>query len=285
MVERHIIDAALAEEAQSQEDVLEGFFSVFMHLLEAIFGSFTDSDSEYSEISREDAAQVDRMSAEEFMRTVGNGRLRELARQYEGVDLENISPVAVSARISSGLGHRDVDHIPGASSEHRGLDIAVPDGTPIYNTMPGVVVRSETQRNRDGSIAGFGHWIEVACIDGTRRRYAHLSEQDVSVGTVVHQGDQLGLSGHSGVGSGPHLHYEWRRPNGSVAEPMIAGVRYRENDRSYVGTTVAAMDRAEVLAQREEILAREQREEASGAAINAANLAYRQRQAQLEGRS
>ena len=41
------------------------------------------------------------------------------------------------------------------------------------------------QLDKNGKPAGFGNWVEVACIDGTRRRYAHLKERDVKVGDVV----------------------------------------------------------------------------------------------------
>ena len=43
---------------------------------------------------------------------------------------------------------------------------------------------------------------------GYKTRYAHMSRIDVKLGQRVTRGDCLGLSGRSGLVSGPHLHYE-----------------------------------------------------------------------------
>ncbi|OYW13227.1 MAG: hypothetical protein B7X02_02630 [Rhodospirillales bacterium 12-54-5] len=100
-------------------------------------------------------------------------------------------------------------------------------------------MRSETQYDKNGKIAGFGHWVEVACIDGTRRRYGHLKTEGVPVGTVLRQGDAIGVMGNSGTSGGLHLHYEWRNANGQLMEPEINGKTYHNNDKSYVRTAVA----------------------------------------------
>jgi murein DD-endopeptidase MepM/ murein hydrolase activator NlpD len=216
-----------------------GILDLFKKLFSAIFGSYTDSDSEYSLIDRERAkpnswGENGRARAEALIDSIGNEKLRALATQYHGKTPTNISPFAVPATITSHLGHREVNV---GSHDHKGIDMvpAMVSSNPIHihNTMPGVVVRSETQYNKDGKMDGFGHWVEVACIDGTRRRYAHLAEKGVAVGTVLHQGEVIGIMGASGVGTGAHLHYEWRDASGGVIEPMIDTKVFARNDRSY----------------------------------------------------
>jgi len=238
---------ALAGQQQAESG---GFLTIMMKffadLLKAIFGAFNDTTSEYSEIDQSRAKHSNRavgaQAAEQFLATIGNGKLRDLAAKYEGKKLTNISPFDVEATITSGIGHRDVP-IAGASSEHKGLDSVptVSSGAPvrISNTMPGVVVRAETQYNKDGKVAGFGNWVEVACIDGTRRRYAHLASMNVKVGDVLDQGQKIGIMGNTGTGTGAHLHYEWRKPNGELLAVEMNGKAYHDNDPSYVRSKVS----------------------------------------------
>ena len=59
---------------------------------------------------------------------------------------------------------------------------------------------------------GYGLYVDISHGDGYRTRYAHLSSIDVQVGETVGQGQVIGVSGDSGVSSGPHLHFEiWRK--------------------------------------------------------------------------
>ena len=59
--------------------------------------------------------------------------------------------------------------------------------------------------------------------------YGHLSEMSVEVGDVVTMGQEIGLTGASGLdlsrpGVGPHLHFEVREPGGSTwADPGDRG--------------------------------------------------------------
>lgn len=96
---------------------------------------------------------------------------------------------------------------------HVGLDIGVPAGTPIYAAEGGKVKQ-----------AGFSEyfrpepvWIEED--DGDIAIYGHLQKAVVKAGQKVRSGDLLGYSGEQTIpgtytpdGSGPHLHFELRRP-------------------------------------------------------------------------
>jgi murein DD-endopeptidase MepM/ murein hydrolase activator NlpD len=98
---------------------------------------------------------------------------------------------------------------PGGS-RNPGTDYAVPTGTPIKaiadGTITGIV---ETFRGAGGRM------IFQSFAGGYNADYLHLSAIHVKTGQVVKQGEVIGLSGASGLGSetgyGPHLHLAFRR--------------------------------------------------------------------------
>lgn len=100
---------------------------------------------------------------------------------------------------------------------HRGVDIAVPAGTPVRAMAPGVVEFA-------GTMSGYGSVVIVDHGRGVRTIYAHLSEIQVAAGDEVAGRPVIGLSGSSGRATGEHLHFEIVR--GSRAEdpvPLLGG--------------------------------------------------------------
>lgn len=118
----------------------------------------------------------------------------------------------VEGPIASGFGPRDI----GAGYEfHPGIDIAVPEGTPIHAALSGTVIFTEPE----ASSGGYGNYT---CIDhggGLSTCYAHQSEFAVSPGQSVSQGEVIGYTGCTGYCLGPHLHFEVR-VFGEVTDPM-----------------------------------------------------------------
>lgn len=107
-------------------------------------------------------------------------------------------------RVSSHFGHRH-DPLHGDARAHKGIDIALAEGTSIQSPEDGVVTRSGYDED------GYGYWIEIEHPSGERTRYAHLSRRLVRRGDLVEQGQLIGLSGSTGRATGPHLHFEVRR--------------------------------------------------------------------------
>lgn len=95
---------------------------------------------------------------------------------------------------------------------HRGVDIAVPTGTPIRAMAPGRVAFAGTMR-------GYGHVVILDHAGGVRTVYAHLSEIRVAKGQELSGRPIIALSGASGRTSGPHLHFEIQR-RGSAEDPV-----------------------------------------------------------------
>lgn len=104
---------------------------------------------------------------------------------------------------SSGFGARldPITHLP---SEHHGVDLAAPVGTPIPAAKDGTVIRT-------GDRGGYGEAIEIAHADGTSTLYAHTSSIRVTEGETVHAGEIIGEVGQTGRTTGPHLHLEVRK--------------------------------------------------------------------------
>lgn len=112
-------------------------------------------------------------------------------------------PLAPWSHITSDFGPRS-SPCAGCSHAHKGIDVQANTGTPIIAIADGIVIET-------GANSIMGNYINVVhYIDGklTVSHYQHLSKIDVKVGDEVKGGKQIGLSGHSGVGTGPHLHFE-----------------------------------------------------------------------------
>ena len=129
--------------------------------------------------------------------------------------------------ITSGFGGRRAPRA-GASSNHKGIDIGVPTGTPVSAAASGTVTFV-------GEKSGYGKTIEITHDDNTVTRYAHLSEYAVQRGQTVVGGEVVAKSGATGRVTGPHLHYEVIR-NGQQVNPLANTVGINANQRSQANT-------------------------------------------------
>ena len=102
--------------------------------------------------------------------------------------------------VSSGYGWR-VHPISGEKNLHRGVDIAVAQGTPIKAIHDGRVVSA-------GDAGDYGLCIVIEDEKGYQSRYAHCSSLSVTAGQEVKRGDVIGAVGNTGNSTGPHLHLE-----------------------------------------------------------------------------
>ena len=112
-----------------------------------------------------------------------------------------IWPETVSKRITSPQGQRNTG-IKGASTNHKGVDIGgVGYTTSVLATKAGVVITSERS-------SSYGNYVVISHGPGNRTLYAHMSSLSVKEGATVTQGQVIGITGSTGISSGPHLHYE-----------------------------------------------------------------------------
>lgn len=108
-------------------------------------------------------------------------------------------PLNVAGRITSTFGYRK-QPTAGASTYHKGIDIAVPVGTNVVAAAAGKVVTASYS-------ASGGNYVMIYHGDSTYTVYMHCSSLCVSVGDMVSQGDVVAKSGNTGVSTGPHLHF------------------------------------------------------------------------------
>ncbi|WP_454778729.1 M23 family metallopeptidase [Georgenia muralis] len=124
-------------------------------------------------------------------------------------------PIVDAARYTSAFGMR-VHPITGVRTLHAGMDLAAPDGHPIYAVADGVVTIAG--RSSGGNT---GYMVAIDHGGGVQSRYVHswASGIRVRVGDRVGAGDHIADVGSSGNSTGPHLHFEIR-VNGEPVDPV-----------------------------------------------------------------
>lgn len=89
---------------------------------------------------------------------------------------------------------------------YNGVDLAAPRGTPILASASGGVIVSR----EGGWNGGYGNYIVIQHGNGAQTLYSHNSENIVSVGQRIVQGQVIGYVGATGKATGPHVHFEIR---------------------------------------------------------------------------
>lgn len=151
--------------------------------------------------------KVDKFANDLYAQSISLDQIFELARQKEEhmKHVPAIYPInKKNSRMSSGFGYR-FHPIYKTLRMHTGVDIAAPQGTPIYATGDGKVIVA------DRSPVGYSGYGIVCKIDhgfSYESLYGHMSKLNVKPGQKVKRGDIIGFVGSTGASSGPHLHYE-----------------------------------------------------------------------------
>jgi murein DD-endopeptidase MepM/ murein hydrolase activator NlpD len=101
---------------------------------------------------------------------------------------------------------------------HQGVDIANAVGTPIFAAAAGEVVFSGWQ-------SGYGNLVVLGHSNGEETYYAHNSVNRVRIGQWVGRGQWIADMGSTGFSTGPHLHFEIRRPRAGqlvAIDPLVS---------------------------------------------------------------
>ena len=122
------------------------------------------------------------------------------------------APLSFS-RISSNFNPNRRHPVLNTLRAHKGVDYAAPTGTPVKAAGEGKVIFSGTK-------GGYGKTVILQHGGNITTLYAHMSRFNRAsrTGMRVRQGSVFGYVGQSGLATGPHLHYEYRK-NGVHLNP------------------------------------------------------------------
>ena len=111
-------------------------------------------------------------------------------------------PLRVPLVVTSKYGYRP-HPVTGRYQHHAGIDFRAAIGTRVYASKAGRVIFA-------GRRGGYGKIVGIEHEGNFTTWYGHLSRIRVKVGQTVSQGRVIGLSGNTGISTGPHLHFEIR---------------------------------------------------------------------------
>ncbi|MFC3395780.1 murein DD-endopeptidase MepM [Brenneria rubrifaciens] len=147
-------------------------------------------------------------------------------------------PTMKQFRISSNFNPRRLNPVTGRVAPHRGVDFAMPIGSPVLAVGDGEVVIAK----RSGAA---GNYVALRHGRQYTTRYMHMNRILVKAGQKVKRGDRIGLSGNTGRSTGPHLHYEFWI-NQQAVNPLTAKLPRSEG--------LSGKERRDYLAQVKEII-------------------------------
>ena len=105
----------------------------------------------------------------------------------------------VRGRVITGFGPKT------SGGQNDGINVAVPEGTPIKAAEEGVVAYAGSE------LKGYGNLVLVRHANGFVTAYAHASELAVKKGETVKRGQVIGKAGATGNVNSPQLHFEVRK--------------------------------------------------------------------------
>ncbi|KMJ44337.1 murein DD-endopeptidase MepM [Xenorhabdus khoisanae] len=111
-------------------------------------------------------------------------------------------PTTKQFRVSSPFNPHRLNPVTGRITAHKGVDFAMPVGTPVLAVGDGEVIVSKF----DGAA---GNFIAIRHGRQYTTRYMHLRKLLVKPGQKVKRGERIALSGNTGRSTGPHLHFEF----------------------------------------------------------------------------
>ena len=181
-----------------------------------VYEQFDKFSPTTSEILKETAAQLDELERKVNLQNHSYRELSSLAGKRSDWLLQMPAIPPVDGKITSGFGMR-FHPILRIRRMHAGIDFLLREGTPVHATADGVV-------KKVGENSGLGKYVELQHpATGYITVYGHLSSfpKGMRVGKKVERGEQIGLSGNTGLSSAPHLHYEVRDKNRKPINPLL----------------------------------------------------------------
>ncbi len=184
-------------------------------------GEETDEDEEYEEEEEYTVTILETVLTATPLESVisseltgETGEFYSLYQETKGARQEFYTPLDLDwqSYIKSYYGYRK-NPLTGARQFHRGVDISVPEGTPVYASQSGTVVTAAYDED-------YGIYIVIEDSGGYMTKYAHLESRSVNAGDSVRHGQMIGRTGSTGSVTGSHLHIECLY-NGEYYNPLF----------------------------------------------------------------
>ncbi len=192
---------AQEQQLQKEYDEIEAMQNELIEKQETVETLISEKDSEIDEMSEE---------LQELKEAVATAerKQRERASSYSNSAGASVvsgngmftHPCPGYTRISSYFGWRE-QPLPGASTNHKGMDFAAPTGTPIYAAAAGTVTSA-------GYSGNAGNLIIINHGNGLQTYYMHCHKIYVKAGQKVSKGQNIAIVGTTGNSTGPHLHFQ-----------------------------------------------------------------------------
>lgn len=178
-----------------------------------------------SELLKSTTERMDRLTKRLYVQSKSFDDVVNLAKNKEKLvaSIPAIMPINqkdLAHAVTSGFGWR-THPIYKTREFHPGMDFSAEQGTPIYSTGDGTIVRA------DNLASGYGNHVVVDHGFGYQTLYGHMSRMAVKLGQKVNRGQLIGYVGSTGLSTAPHIHYEVIK-NGEKVNP----INYYYNDLS-----------------------------------------------------
>lgn len=205
-----VADVEEQEQALQEEyDELEVMQNDLIAKQDEVEGMMSSKDAEISELDNELGDAKAKLAELEAAAATAARKQNEAATGYSpnGAGAAQVTgngtfthPCPNYTYISSEFGWRP-QPIPGASSNHKGMDFAAPTGTPIYAAADGRVIQASYSGNA-------GNLVIIDHGNGLQTYYMHTHQMFVRTGQTVSKGQNIATVGTTGNSSGPHLHFQ-----------------------------------------------------------------------------
>ena len=117
----------------------------------------------------------------------------------------------VRGRVIAGFGSKP------NGTQNDGINLAVPEGTPIKAADDGVVAYAGNE------LKGYGNLVLISHANGFVSAYAHASELMVKRGDTIKRGQVIAHAGQTGNVTSPQLHFEIRKGSTPVDPTQYLG--------------------------------------------------------------
>lgn len=200
----------LADAASDQKKAVESLISAKNSEI-ASYQAQIDSESSNADAYEKDLAEQEKKLDQIEQQIAAAAAAAAQEGDGDGGASGFIWPCPSSHRITSYFGPRP-QPTPGASTNHKGIDIGASYGSAIVASAAGRVTTATYSSSA-------GNYVVISHGNGMSTVYMHCSALYVSVGQTVSQGETIAAVGSTGYSTGNHLHFGVIK-NGTYVNPL-----------------------------------------------------------------